>query len=310
MGTEPIELSEMQNIDTQQPTRLTNRSCPYCGQAITPDGSSNDHVIARRFVPRGALRQSWNLILRACNKCNGTKSELEDDLSAISLQPTAWGEYAEDDEKLRQEASRKAEHSFSRRTGRAVGDSQENITLTVPFGPNVQMTVNLVAPPQPDWERAHRLAMLQLAGFFYWLTYDEAEQLGHWWTGVYMPLELAHHPDWGNPVQRSFIDAVYQWEPRLVATVASGYFRAAIRRCPQAACWSWGLEWNKNIRIIGFFGDYDTAQATCNRFTGVGNPAQPTQLRREVELNPDDDNLFALPSEHGGSDSSRCGDET
>jgi hypothetical protein len=36
---------------------------------------------------------------------------------------------------------------------------------------------------------------------------------------------------------------------------ADGFLKVAIRRKPNADCWSWALEWNENMRVIGFFGD-------------------------------------------------------
>ena len=42
-------------------------------------------MIGRRFVPKGKLNNQWNLIVRVCIKCNNKKSDLEDDISAISM---------------------------------------------------------------------------------------------------------------------------------------------------------------------------------------------------------------------------------
>jgi len=43
-------------------------------------------------------------------------------------------------------------------------------------------------------------------------------------------------------------------------STADGFFKAAIRRHAEVACWSWALEWNMKYRIVGFFGDRATAE--------------------------------------------------
>src|SRR5689334_12269149 len=64
---------------------LNNITCPYCGIDLVQQNAIKEHVVGRRFVPKGKLAHSWNLILQACRQCNEKKSDLEDDISAISL---------------------------------------------------------------------------------------------------------------------------------------------------------------------------------------------------------------------------------
>src|SRR5438067_12808695 len=71
---------------------LKNETCVYCGSELTAGNCTKEHVIGRKFVPKGKLHEEWNLIVRACTSCNHTKSDLEDDISAISLPPDACGE--------------------------------------------------------------------------------------------------------------------------------------------------------------------------------------------------------------------------
>src|ERR1700724_1650675 len=118
--------------ETKGPVRLNNRSCPYCGQELSAEISTDDHVIGRRFVPKGSLNNSWNLILKACAECNNLKSDLEDDISAITMQPDCFGRSP--DTSVQQEALRKGK-SRSRRTGRPVSASEERINIRSNFGP-------------------------------------------------------------------------------------------------------------------------------------------------------------------------------
>src|SRR5437870_4164459 len=41
--------------------RLDNVTCPYCGTDVTVE-REEEHVIARRFVPKGTLAGLWNLV--------------------------------------------------------------------------------------------------------------------------------------------------------------------------------------------------------------------------------------------------------
>lgn len=278
-------------------TRLRNLTCAYCGVANDPANPLTDeHVIGRRFVPKGSLASGWCLIVRACERCNNAKADLEDDISAITLLPRL-GDVHEDAE-LAAIASRKAKGSLSRRTKKAVADSYEENEIKGRFGPNVKMNFGMVAPPQLDPERARRLAHLHLQGFFYLVTYDEERRSGGFIPGEIGWLNEASREDWGNPIQQGFAALVRDWPVRVEGAGASGFFKIAIRRDPTGAeVWSFALEWNKNLRLIGFFGDLSIAQA----FVDAIPPLQwqridaNRRMRREIPLKPDDDVLFSLP---------------
>jgi hypothetical protein len=64
---------------------------------LTEESATDEHVIGRRFVPKNTMFGQWNVILRACRECNTAKSELENDISAITMQPDASGQFAVDD---------------------------------------------------------------------------------------------------------------------------------------------------------------------------------------------------------------------
>lgn len=223
----PQLTNELKHWTKGEPNVLRNQTCPYCGTPLTEKNHSKEHVIGRKFVPRGKLAGSWNLILRACLKCNSKKADLEDDLSAITMQPHAGGEHATDDPVLKKESGRK-QGSISRRTGKRVRDSTEEVSIAGPVSPGVNFRMRVVAQPQPDEERAFRLARMQMTAFFYFITYDQQQQIGRWWTGHFMTLNAAFRADWGNDHQMFFMNAVVDWEPRVLAGVAQGYFRVAM----------------------------------------------------------------------------------
>lgn len=279
--------------------RLDNRSCPYCGKTLIKNITDKEHVIGRRFVPKGKLEGQWNLILNACTNCNNIKSELEDDISAITMQPDALGRFGHEDATGKSEAARKAKNSYSRRTRKRVKESREQIEARLPLGPGIKCSIQFVGPPQVDDNRVFQLAYMQLLGFFYWLMYQDDKRLGYCWPGGFHPIQLTNRSDWGNPVNRAFADAVRDWEPRVRGVNADEFYKIAIRKHPRAACWSWALEWNQALRITGLCGDPKTAQdfiASLPKHTGevISKESNATiSYRKETPLSQnEDDNLF------------------
>ncbi len=131
----------------------------------------------------------------------------------------------------------------------------------------VSMSAQFTAPPQPDEERAFRLARMHLCAFFYWLTYNSTERRGYWWPGDYMMLNAAMRADWGNVWQRGFAKAVVAWEPRLYLHISPhSFFSVVIRKHPADPCWSWALEWNRNYRLTGFLGERKVAATLVEQF--------------------------------------------
>jgi hypothetical protein len=283
---------------------LDNEMCVYCGRKIALGGASEDHVIGRRFVPKGKLAAQWNLIVQACEECNRKKSGLEDDISAITMQANAWGVPADDDPAVALEAKRKGAGSFSRRTRKPVTQSDEEIKFKIPFAPGIECNFTFTAPPQIDSGRVYELASLQLRAIYYFLTYNRETKRGGYWPGHgFFPVLEAPRSDWGNPSHTAFMEAVIGWQPRFVGIGAKGFFKAIIRRHPEAECWAWGIEWNKNYRVVGFFGNQAVAQTVVDTFP----PLEETQIvqgpdlrgvfRIETKLEKEHDSLFCWDDE-------------
>jgi hypothetical protein len=253
-----------------------------------------------------AFAQGWNLIARACDECNGYKSDLEDDLSAISMTAIV-SEAHQVDEALQREGRRKAAGSKSRRTGKVVADSREELKIAFPLYGGAVAALTMTAPPQADQSRLFELARLHVIAFMYWLTYDPATRCGRFIRGGFRPVIYALRSDWGNARFRAFMSAVVDWEPRLLGDAASGYYRTAIRKHPTAACWSFAMEWNKNIRVAGFLGDETEIQnlvAALPRLKVMvidRNEGEFTSVRTECPLNEADDQMFCWSSDPGSS---------
>lgn len=292
--------SQIDVLRPDLPIRLNNVTCWYCGRHF--DGTrvvrTTEHTIARRFVPLGKLARQWNLIGWACSECNGHKADMENDLSAISMQPDASGRYADTDDTLKADAERKAIKCYSRWTRKRVKDSAEKFTIRAPFAPGVSFKFTATSAPQASSERVYELARMQLMAFFYFLTFDKNTGRGGFWRGGFFPIYDTVRSDWGNTLMRGFMDAVVVWEPRLLAIGADGYFKAAIRRHPEAECWCCALEWNKKHRVIGFFGDQAAAETVAKDLprirskTIIEGPDSFVRFHQETALEESDDRLF------------------
>lgn len=257
-------------------------------------------MIGRNFVPRGKLNGQWNLIIRAHKSCNNIKSDLENDISAISMQADAWGFYALPDETLVKEAKRKGKNCTSRLTGKPVKESHTNLKIKVPFAPRVEFSFDIISPPQILSDRIFDLARLQIMAFFYFVTYNKETRQGGFWPGSFFPILEAPPTDWGNPLHRAFMDTVVTWEPRFFGISVDEFFKVIIRRHPkpEAICWSWALEWNRKYRVVGFFGEREPAEAIVNTFppldfvTIAKGPKQHLSYRMETRLDEENDKLF------------------
>jgi hypothetical protein len=186
-------------------------------------------------------------------------------------------------------------------TRQRVADSAATLRVDTEPIPGMKMRFNLWGPPQVDRDRVRQLAWCQLRAIFYWLTYDETTRRGGFWQGPFCQLLESMKADWGNPVHLSFMRVVSKWEPRLVSsTVAQGFFKVAIRRHPSASCWSWALEWNHNLRVVGFFGDSEAYKRVAAGLSKLELQQVPTSdgqklaVRTGVPLSEGDDLLFEV----------------
>ncbi len=291
------------HLDPSKTIRLYNIACIYCGR---PFGAgllrTDEHVVGRRFVPKGSLDGQWNLIASACLRCNGLKAGLEADISAITMQPNVLGQHLQDDPLLREEAKRKG-GAISHFTKKRVADSQEKIEIETPLFPNsrgVMMTFSLTAPPTMDENRAFHLAWFHIRGFFYKITWNPEKRIGRHWLGEYMPLTIVRDSDWGNPLMRSFQDLVLPWHFRLIG--ATDYFAVSLRRSPdERPLWSWALEWNRTFRLIGFVGNAEAAKDCAKQLvwpeshTFHTGPNASYSVRTEQRIAESDDRLFEGP---------------
>jgi hypothetical protein len=219
------------------------------------------------------------------------------------MHPGVVGEHVRDDVRLHEEAARKARKSISQRTRKPVADSDEQFTIKMSPFPGVEFSFNMTTAPQADEARIIELVRMQLMAFFYWDTIQPGEVNGRFWRGSYMPLAPVRRPDWGNSHQRFFMSLTADWDPRVHAITAEGYFKLAIKKHPGHDAWSFAVEWNESYRIAGFFGDKDALLQLRDRLPPLpmetirGPGTDYVRYRLEVPLSDDDDLLFDLANE-------------
>jgi hypothetical protein len=274
---------------------LRNHNCIYCCRPLTKAIRTREHVIGQNFVPRGTL--DINLIACACFQCNNDKSDLEDDISLISMLPAIAQSLPSMDERSA-EIARKLQRAISRRTGKLVRDSQESLTITGQIFPGVTATFNMIANPQTDPERVGRLALYHIAAFHYFTTYRKETRLGEGFPGAFAVAGDYRRSDWGNQRARHFMDSTKAWDPRFVMKGEEAFFRTIIRRRLPDMLWSWAIEWNQSFRVFGFYGSDKLVDDAIEKLpllktkSLLEEPNQWVRMRTEVALPKAEDVLF------------------
>ena len=87
-------------FDPDKSISLPGRKCAYCGVPLERRTSTQDHVVAKNFVPDGTLATGFFLQVKSCRPCNDRKAALEDDISIITMLPDTRGQMVCDDERL------------------------------------------------------------------------------------------------------------------------------------------------------------------------------------------------------------------
>lgn len=297
----------MKNPDPRKTISLSNVACVYCGRYFGSDlRSTKDHVIARRLVPDGMISRGWNLIVKACEVCNRSKSDLESEVAAVTMQPDAIGRFARDAAELKATAARKGDGARSSVTGLRVAKSGTHVQFEVPLGSAASLKFSFVGPPQLNDDVALRLACHQIISIFYFLTFDRKLRLGRYWPGVFSVANIAHRADWGNPTALEFQKRTAIWDLWFCGVAAHGFFKAMVRKLPgPEPVWGWALEWNENYRLVGFFGDDSQVREQLGSLPQLSwqasavNDAGRVNSRVETALHADHDHLFVVGDQLG-----------
>jgi hypothetical protein len=192
----------------------------------------------------------------------------------------------------------KLRRAHSRRTGKLVRDSHEKLTIKAQVFPGFTMTFDMVANPQADRDRVSRLALYHITAFHYFTTYRKETRLGEGIPGEFAVAGNCSRSDWGNGRARYFANVTKAWDARFVLTGKEVFIQAIIRRRLPDLLWSWAIEWNRSLRVFGFYGDQKLVEDALAQLPilNLKSIAQglncQVRMREEVALSEADDILF------------------
>ncbi|MCG8408915.1 MAG: hypothetical protein MI923_27230, partial [Phycisphaerales bacterium] len=167
----------------------------------------------------------------------------------------------------------------------------------------VTMKFELISAPQLDFERAALLAEYHVRAFYYMLSFKPEKGHGLWPLGNVWCLGVVRRNDWGNERLAGFTEQVRTWKQILQGILADGYFKVVFYLCPDSALWGWALEWNKNFRIFGCFGEDEPVNTFTESLPKLSmqvfekTSTCTTQGRVEVPLAGSSDVLFDCPKD-------------
>lgn len=243
----------------------SNQHCLYCARFVGPGAeieSDKEHLINRRIAAPGLMggAKSFNFIFRACKPCNEEKARIEEHVSAVTLLTSP----GRTDPVIDAAARSKAAASFDRRHRRPIAEVRNNFKIVMG-----QFTFGLTSAAQLDPNAVRLLALRHIQGLFSLVATRDPRRAET--TKVLSGHEFgffATYPyrDWGNPQLLEIVRRVEGYERAADVTTADGFFRASLRPGPNGAPWFWALEWNQNLRVVGW----------------IGNPKEPPAPFREL----------------------------
>jgi hypothetical protein len=270
--------------------------------------------VGRRFVPKGTMVNVPNLHVQACKLCNGDKSDLEDDISVITMHPDSDGRLPIEDPRVRAEVARKSK-TKNRRTGRPVAHPEDPLVMKGNlYGASIAFS--FVAPPQVDENRLYTLARYHVRAFLYLLSYREETRIGRALDTEFYGVAAVRRADWGNPQVAWFERETKDWPLRFHMVTADGFYRVWIKRKSETSnVWAWAVEWNKNFRLVGFAGEKADAEPHFEAVPPLEMTVYHQEDKRwirgrtEVPLTEEDDTLFDVDHirEPAGSSNSSGG---
>lgn len=277
---------------------LSNQHCLYCSRFVGAGSeleSDKEHLINRRIAAPGLLggANAFNFIFRACKPCNEEKARLEEHISAVTLLTSPGRE----DPLIDAAARAKGASSFDRRHRRAVAEVRNQFRIRM--GP---FTFGLTSAAQLDPNAVRVLAFRHVQGIFSLVASRDPRRTET--TKVLSGHEFgffASYPyrDWGNPQLLEIVRRVDGYERVADITTADGFFRASLRPGPDGEPWFWALEWNQNLRVVGWIGDPETPPEPFNDLPTVAwhQLDANNRVRHEIPLPDDAEDLMFLPVE-------------
>ncbi len=226
-----------------------NIQCPYCGndlRKLDKNEKTEEHVIGRRFIPKGFLENEWNLKIITCKKCNSDKAKLEGGVSLISQISLSTSVLHNDEVKkdMRRKIgklnpeTKKIRGATHPEQNIPVADSFNKINFSGTYG-RAKINVDLVGPPQATYSFVN-LAKYHVQAFFYLVSNVDNRDinLSRALTeeSVYLSEKnirccyILQKTDWGNIQANEFIKRAASWELLSNICTAKNYFRFILRK--------------------------------------------------------------------------------
>jgi len=292
-----------------------NRLCPYCGanlRSLDKKETDVEHIIGRRFLPKGFLDGEWNFIIKACKKCNGEKAKLEGGVSVISLidhAPTT-SQSVEVRNELQRKLGKKDTATGKFRganhpeTNKPIALSGVKEKIEFSFS-NFKASFGLSGPPQA-MNSELLLSTYHIQGFYYFIanldhdgglpTKASSDKCLFLPSILVTPLFSLKRADWGNVSAQELIFRTSSWKTCFKVITGKGFFKCIMRKDIARAKSPifWALEWNNNLRIIGMIrepGQPDIVEQNLptSKFINIDSS---TRICEEIPLPEHEDKLF------------------
>ena len=230
----------------------SNQFCLYCGAYVgggSITASNEEHLIGRRFVPKGTMENSFNFSFRCCVSCNGRKADIERHVSSFTLLSSPS---LETNEIARLSAESKAYDDYHPETKVTMGDAIEQQSLEFEYGgATIKLGFTCRTPAASNY--IPELAIYHIQGLFSLITSnglppDHNIQLIS--KDEIQVHKIYPHTDWGNPELVEIIRRAALLPVCTSLHTGQGHFRACLRQSENGG-WFWALEWNKSLRVVG-----------------------------------------------------------
>ena len=91
------------------------------------------------------------------------------------------------------------------------------------------------------------------------------------------------------------------WDPKVIMNGDEAFFRFVSRRKGTVDLWSWAVEWNRTMRVIGFYGELTLVKETVElllqhkwQMLRSKPDGSYSRQREEIALPEGEDTLFVL----------------
>lgn len=299
-------MNQIYNFKNNQPIvwfhrniEYSNHWCLFCGEFVGPESkvsSNKEHLIGRDFVPKGSMNgTNFNFIFRACEKCNGVKSNVERHVSSVTLFNSPE---RSEDERINDIALNKAEKDFHPdNPGKTVVESFGQ--YEVKYGDF--MKFKFTSPPQLNREYVKLLSCYHVQGIFSLLTTMDPKVQKK--SGLLPPNQIFYFnaynvQDWGNPQLLEIAERTKDWPCYCNINTANGFWKIVFKRSSENEGWFWALEWNQYLRAIGGIALPDYNQKIFQKLPELNwkhiqnQDGTSSRTRKEIPLEDEKDELF------------------